>query len=684
MRAGGCHERRGCVGVLARWLLLLFAAGVLALGAAWVWLGPRIVGALVRETAAEAGVRLRPEAAGFGRDGVFLEIAEVRGGTWSVRDVRVAVPWAGLLPPDVPGAVYVRVGEVRVSAEEAAAPEAPAERPPMTPERLVALTEEALGALGEAFAAIPLRRVDFEVVRGRAEVRGAVVPFRLDGDLQGGPDSARRLAVRVDGPFVRMRLRCLGGAGAATRVGFRLRGERAGAFSRWVRAWVREVDGRTGSGSRRIGDLSVASFDGGGRWLELSGYARRSADGAVGAALLGRLAPWDVSRGNWTASFAGGGAGIVVGGEAAAGLRGHAELPLERARFGASFVRGGVARARYANGTASVSVEAGEGLLAAEVETADLFPAGREDRSVDFSWTLAELEGDWLRGLGTGFPPPGPAFTFSGEGSGSVDLKGAAVAGFRSEGHGAVTDAEWPGKEISGALPDIRFSVEGGVEGVRGGELRVEDGRLTAAGVTIDALGFLGRLEGGSAVRVERLRAGLLGGRVRVEPFAADLDPPEAEFRVRLENVALAAIAALVPRFRGEAEGRVSGFVRVVYREGVPRVADGRLELVENVPARLSYPAEGLLTAGMGKGTAAFQQYRRAEKALEDLALNGLRIDLFPGGEPTRPLRMTIAGESEQDGLRVPVEFTLNVNVENAEGLLEVLQKLREGELSVN
>lgn len=181
------------------------------------------------------------------------------------------------------------------------------------------------------------------------------------------------------------------------------------------------------------------------------------------------------------------------------------------------------------------------------------------------------------------------------------------------------------------------------------------------------------------------LSAAFMGGTLQLE--AMTIDPQNLEdlsLRARVDAVELAQLAEAVPQFKGQITGTVSGYLVGGWRGGQPILTDGRLEVDPERGARLQYNVDGLLTRGVLEGSTAYQHYRRAEKAFADLELKRLRIEVFPGGDATRPFRLELFGESEQDGTVVPVDFDLNVNVDDTAGLFEILRLMRRGELDLN
>lgn len=210
-------------------------------------------------------------------------------------------------------------------------------------------------------------------------------------------------------------------------------------------------------------------------------------------------------------------------------------------------------------------------------------------------------------------------------------------------------------------------------------------GEVVAAGFSLgNVASTLARQEGG-VFSVSSMQGDFMGGHLQVAP--ATINPADLEnlsLDARVDSVELAQLASAVPQFKGQVSGTVSGHLVAGWRQGQMILTGGQLDVDPETEARLQYQVDGLLTGGMEPGTVAYERYQMAEKAFADLELERLRIEVFPGGNPTRPFRMELFGVSDQDGLIVPVDFDLNVNVGDTAGLLEILQLMQRGELLVD
>jgi hypothetical protein len=229
------------------------------------------------------------------------------------------------------------------------------------------------------------------------------------------------------------------------------------------------------------------------------------------------------------------------------------------------------------------------------------------------------------------------------------------------------------------------------------GSLKVSGARMVSGSMdlsleSLDVVGFVfeqlkirAAADTNGLIAVQPVQADFMGGGLRIE--AMQVDPQnlgELSFKAHLDAVNLSQLAAAVPQFKGEISGKASGYLLGAFRDGLPILTDGRLEVDPEQGARLRYDVNGLLTRGMPENSAAYKQYRMAELAFQDLALKQFSIDVFPDGNTAQPFRLKLFGESLQGNTVVPVDFNLNVNVDDTAGLLELLRMIQNGELDLN
>ncbi len=245
-----------------------------------------------------------------------------------------------------------------------------------------------------------------------------------------------------------------------------------------------------------------------------------------------------------------------------------------------------------------------------------------------------------------------------------------------------------------GSLPTIGVTLENAnsqanVEWVDG-NLLIEScalaiGALDVHGIALSELALKAAGQVGSKLNLEAFSARLLGGELRVGALQFDpLGEVALPVRIELDSIDMQRLSDSVPQFKGEVEGRLSGHLLCQWHKGSFRLKDGLLQIDEDVEARLRYNVDELLTRGMDVESAAYEQYRLAEVAFQNMLLKRFRVDVFSEGEFTRPLRIQLYGESKQEGVTIPVDYTLNLNADDAEGLMHLLRMIQRGELELN
>lgn len=121
-------------------------------------------------------------------------------------------------------------------------------------------------------------------------------------------------------------------------------------------------------------------------------------------------------------------------------------------------------------------------------------------------------------------------------------------------------------------------------------------------------------------------------------------------------------MGTLLPHWEGTLSGRIDGRIPLQRKAGRWRLPGGRLELDRRVPARLEYPADGLLTGGMAPDAPRYQQLRMVEDGLKHLTLQALQVDLFDPQTPQTAVRVRLEGTSTSARAIVPVILNLNLN----------------------
>ncbi len=247
-----------------------------------------------------------------------------------------------------------------------------------------------------------------------------------------------------------------------------------------------------------------------------------------------------------------------------------------------------------------------------------------------------------------------------------------------------VVQQEVEGWTLEGVTFDGEFSIEGGgatIASTRPFELAVGTIGTTRFG----ARNFLarGRLQEGGRLALSEARIEVAGGEVTVDPAEIALAPLVGEVNLRITNVGLQDVAALVPAGLAETRGRINGAVRVGWREGEGfQLGQGNLVLGETESARLRLaPSPGFLTdrvsprfellpAWLGPiakwvrpKNPAYADLRDIELGFTDLRLEGLSVQLTPAGDGEgRTARVRVRARPLKPG-GVVEQVTFEVNV---------------------
>lgn len=183
-------------------------------------------------------------------------------------------------------------------------------------------------------------------------------------------------------------------------------------------------------------------------------------------------------------------------------------------------------------------------------------------------------------------------------------------------------------------------------------------------------------------VEVASGTANLLGGEVRLKPFAVALDNPVVDAVADVDALQLSQLAGLMPWLLDEALGRLRGRVQVAWDEtkGV-RLRDGGLEIVASDEAEFRLaPSPGLLTGDMpeffgllpanwrwarwvGFKNPAYAPLREIELGRQGLRLETFRVTFWPDGPGgARTASIQIVGRPTGGQLVEEVKLDLNLH----------------------
>jgi hypothetical protein len=183
-----------------------------------------------------------------------------------------------------------------------------------------------------------------------------------------------------------------------------------------------------------------------------------------------------------------------------------------------------------------------------------------------------------------------------------------------------------------------------------------------------------GMLQSATRFEISAARLEIAGGEIEAEPFVMPLDPLSVDTRVHASRVGLRDFVALVPSGLSDAQGKLSGDVRITWtaHEKV-RLGAGDLALDEIEPTIIRLASlPGLLTArvpgafkksGISVSNPTIPDLRAIELGKEEIEVKSLRIHLTPEGDARgRSAHVEIDGRPRKANSSVRrVTFSINV-----------------------
>lgn len=252
---------------------------------------------------------------------------------------------------------------------------------------------------------------------------------------------------------------------------------------------------------------------------------------------------------------------------------------------------------------------------------------------------------------------------------------------------------EWPDgsvrNEAAGwALEGVTLAGEFAVDAAAG---RVASVAPLAAGVrTIVTRRFgarnftlSGTLRDDRTLAVESARIEIAGGEASLVPCVVPLAPPVLKVRVRIDNVGLQDLVALVPAGLAEARGRIGGELGLSWSEAEGfQIGIGRLELARTEPTvvRLA-PSVGMITSHLPRSfvlvpawlgpisrwltaeNPSYGEMQQIELGQAELRVESLEVQVSPeGDERGRSASVRLRARPERADSAVK-ELTFDVNV---------------------
>ena len=195
------------------------------------------------------------------------------------------------------------------------------------------------------------------------------------------------------------------------------------------------------------------------------------------------------------------------------------------------------------------------------------------------------------------------------------------------------------------------------------------------------------QLDTANRLIVEDARVQTFDGMLALEPFALSLEDPQAAITLNFNRISVAPAIAMLDFFDGTVTGRLNGSLPINIVDGYPVLGEGYLEVDPSSDAQFSYNAQGYFSnedypEGPKKALGdklldrlELEPNGLLERALGDLTISDLRVDLFSKDLPETPMRIQLAGIADAGNAEIPLNITTNVNGTVAE-LLNFLMRL--------
>lgn len=653
--------------------LLGFCLLGLSLFAGLYFFGVSMIEAMVAPQLEGRGGQLELKAVRLRLTGVELVLERYAEAGLVVQGLSLACPWSQLWSVSNGFSGELSIEELWVRPEALARAEEPVE-PQSAAERVAALAAQIDGW--------PLRGLELTVRNMRIETAEGVFSGVVEGSLYRSSAGETHLTGAFEGSHVNLDLRVkVLASGEGLALDFVGSAQDWAGFQAQYAQYAPAVLDRL---AEARAELYLNNRIDGGGFLDVSGYTRWAAweSEKLSFTVLADLGAGEFYWPNGELLMQGVSAGLARDGDGV--LQAFAKGAVESLRHGSWMQSGGAWALRGDGSHLAGELRLGEGLsLSLGLEDWSQAIGGMGRGQLHFEANPVGAE--WLRVLPVGGLPDDLELAMGLKLEGQAEFKDFRVDSATMAAEVEIRQAVIPSRGLT--LRDLQGQAQAAVAA---GKFELQSLQLQLAEVllsetAIKDLDVAATRQVDGTFKTSPLRANFMGGGLRVKSTTvAPANLEDFSIHAIVDRLELAQLAGAVPQFKGEISGTASGYLVAVWRDGQVILTDGRLEVDPETDARLQYQVDGLLTSGMSPGTAAYRQYRMAEKAFADLALKRFRIDIFPEGNRTRPFRLELFGESLQEGTLVPVDFALNVNVDDTAGLLEILHLMRQGQLDLN
>ncbi len=281
-----------------------------------------------------------------------------------------------------------------------------------------------------------------------------------------------------------------------------------------------------------------------------------------------------------------------------------------------------------------------------------------------FTWRIDEAVvplAAWLPSVSTRFALPLDGVEAEGrvhgEGEGTWD--GTALAGTVrvrwEDGLLRHREDDW---ELGGIQANATYALDGS------GEAEISVGSVRYGPLLLKAGELAVRLGADMQASISRLEIQGLGGRIAFNPFVVPISEPAATVTIRMSQIAMQDLVALLPDALAEARGRLDGEVGASWSaaDGL-RLGAGWLALSEGSEASVRLtPTPGLITRQLDESNPAFAPLQRVELGRTTLDVSLLRARFTPQGDVDgRTATLRLQAEPVDPQLKAPLVIDVNI-----------------------
>ncbi len=644
--------------------------------AAVLWQANRIVAHLLQPYVESRAGSLEIEHIRVQSEGLSVRIADYSEPGFTVSGLGIQLPWSSLLHYKDSLSLSIEGASLQVDGSVF---EAPSTSDPLPLATRFANASESIErvfvSIAEAIESSPVHSFDAQINQVVLTWQELTFTAALDSSMDtGAADVVITLGLKNEELSLKTRMR-VANQGETIGIDF---SSSAYQWEHWLAKYAPDFERWL---LDQALDVYLSPWEAG-RFVDISGYARWESvrPNELRAALLGNAVAMEIFSNQGELATKPMAFGLATNGHTLS--RAYWNLPLASIRAGSWQAQQGELGLHMENQAVSARLQLDDAELS--VKSVDWLEWLGGDGEVEYEAAVPALSSSMIQALVPGTLPFDLSFAGAFHSSGRLYFEDGLFHNAAAEVDWQLARLDWPSKSLALTGFSGKVQLDSCLNQLPQGQGALQIEQMQVAGIDFAQFATTVQTKDGYNVLVDEFKVQTMGGTARTEAFALNWQKRTSDsIGLALRQIDLAELAKVVPQFKGTVTGAASGDLQLSVSSSSLRLIGGALSLDKDMPAHLSYPMNGLLTNRLVPGTAAYKQYQMAERALEDLSLERLKIDFFPDGNPAKPVVLTFFGESQQEGTFVPIDYTLNVNVDDSAGLIQLLQMMQQGNLDI-